>query len=312
MHNELISPQDIAKLQGSLLRNELLAKYTSWGVGGPAEYLYLPQNLEDLTGFLALLPETVAVTWLGAGTNVLVRDTGIRGVVIAYSNNYQTRANANNIATVQPNVVCAGTQVLSAQLAKYVADVGFSGLEFLIGIPGTIGGALAMNAGAYGSTIWDYVTEVLTINRFGKRFRRKLDEFTISYREIKCKSSPKETAPEWFIASYFTLRKAEKAAGLKLMQEYLARRRKSQPLDLPNAGCVFRNPPGEYAARLIELCGLKGYRIGGACVSHKHANFIVNDQHATAQDIEMLLHHVAMVVKKQTGIDLQREVKILG
>ncbi|MGD9108208.1 MAG: UDP-N-acetylmuramate dehydrogenase [Gammaproteobacteria bacterium] len=289
-------------LRGKLFKNKSLAEFTSWRVGGNAKCVYHPADLDDLSLFLSLLPKQEAVICLGAGTNVLVPDNGIAKTVIILKNIL------NDIQYDESSgLILAGAGTLSSKLSTFSIDLEFRGLEFLAGIPGTIGGALAMNAGAYGSEIWNYVTKVETINCAGEKFVREKKDFEFGYRKVKNLISNEE----WFIAAYFNLERGNKEISLQIMQDWLTKRKNSQPLDLPNAGSVFKNPKEAKAARLIELCGLKGHRIGGASVSTKHANFIVNDKNATATDIENLIEFVAEKVKQQTGIELAREVRIL-
>ncbi|MGD9152925.1 MAG: UDP-N-acetylmuramate dehydrogenase [Gammaproteobacteria bacterium] len=289
-------------LRGKLLKNKSLAEFTSWRVGGNAKCIYHPADLDDLSLFLSLLPKQEAVICLGAGTNVLVPDSGIEKTVIILKNILNDIQHDESTG-----LIFAGAGALSSRLSNFSVDLRFRGLEFLVGIPGTIGGALAMNAGAYGSEIWNYVARVETINRVGEKFVREKKDFDFGYRKVKNLVANEE----WFVAAYFNLEKGNKEISLQIMQDWLAKRKNSQPLDLPNAGSVFKNPKEVYAARLIELCGLKGYRIGGASVSTKHANFIVNDKNATATDIEKLIEFVAEKVKQQTGIELVREIRIL-
>lgn len=289
-------------LRGKLLKNKSLAEFTSWRVGGNAKCVYHPANLDDLSLFLSTLPKQEAVICLGAGTNILVPDKGIAKTVVIL------KSVLNDIRYDESSgLIFVGSGALSSKLSKFSIDLEFRGLEFLAGIPGTIGGALAMNAGAYGSEVWDYVAKVETINRVGERFVREKKDFEFGYRKVKNLISNEE----WFVAAHFNLEKGNKKISLQIMQDWLTKRKNSQPLDLPNAGSVFKNPKEVYAARLIELCGLKGYRVGGASVSTKHANFIVNDKNATATDIESLIEFVKEKVKQQTGIELVREVKIL-
>jgi len=301
--NNYISQNNLINLRGELIKNKSLAEFTSWQVGGPAKYIYHPADLEDLSLFLSLLPKSEPIIWLGAGTNILIRDNGVQGTVIILKNILD-----NVVYDAKSKLICAEANVLSSKLANFSVNQEFRGLEFLAGIPGTIGGALAMNAGAYGSEIWNYVTRVTTINRNGEKFTRDVSDFDFGYREVKNLAAQQE----WFIAAYFNLERGNKEISLQIMRDWLTKRKTTQPLELPNAGSVFRNPKEVYAARLIELCGLKGHRIGGACVSDKHANFIVNDQNASAAEIENLIEHVADKVAQQTGIKLIREVKIIG
>jgi UDP-N-acetylmuramate dehydrogenase len=301
--NNYISQQDLINLRGELIKNKSLAEFTSWQVGGPAKCIYQPADLDDLSLFLSLLPPHEPVIWLGAGTNVLIRDDGISGTVIILKNILD-----NVVYDAKSKLICAEANVLSSKLSNFSIGLEFRGLEFLAGIPGTVGGALAMNAGAYGSEIWNYVARVTTINRNGKKFIRDAHDFEFGYRAVKNLAAQQE----WFTGAFFKLERGNKEISLQIMRDWLAKRKSTQPLELPNAGSVFRNPKEVYAARLIELCGLKGYRIGGACVSTKHANFIVNDQNASARDIEDLIKYVENEVIQQTGIKLTREIKIIG
>jgi UDP-N-acetylmuramate dehydrogenase len=289
----------VLRCRGRLLKDEALAKHTSWKVGGCADQLYIPADVADIGLFLAGLPADEQVILLGAGTNVLVGDEGVRGTVILIS------GCCNQFELIDENIVQVEMGLLSAQLARKTANLGLSGLEFLAGIPGTVGGALAMNAGAYGDEIWHYVIAVEMINRRGERFIRKPNEFEIGYRKVK------KPDDEWFVAAKFKLEHGDVNKSLQSIHQLLVKRHATQPIGLPNAGSVFKNPPGDYAARLIEDSGLKGYRIGGAKVSEKHANFIVNDQNAVAGDIIKLIEHIKNAVKKKNNVTLQCEVIIL-
>lgn len=290
-------------LRGELIKNKSLAEFASWRVGGIAKCIYHPADLDDLSLFLSSLPKSEPIIWLGAGTNVLIRDNGVKGTVIILKNISDNISYDKN-----SGLIYAEANALSSKLANFSVNQEFRGLEFLAGIPGTVGGALAMNAGAYGSELWNYVSRVTTINRVGEKFTREPHDFNFGYREVKNLAANEE----WFTAAYFNLERGNKEISLQIMRDWLAKRKATQPLELPNAGSVFRNPKEVYAARLIELCGLKGHRIGGACVSEKHANFIVNDKDAAAADIENLIEYVQNEVKQQTGIELIREVKIIG
>jgi UDP-N-acetylmuramate dehydrogenase len=205
-------------------------------------------------------------------------------------------------------LIYAEAGVASPKVARFAANHDLTGAEFLAGIPGTVGGALAMNAGCYGHETWAYVSQVLTVDRQGATHKRAPREFRVSYRHV----DPDERRDEWFLAAWFLFPKGDGQAAREEIKRLLERRLASQPLDLPNAGSVFRNPPGDYAARLIESCGLKGRRIGDAQVSEKHANFIVNVGCALASDIEALIETVQADVKAKTGVELVREVRIVG
>ncbi len=297
----MVVPSDrIADLRGHLLKDAPLAEYTSWQVGGPADYLYKPADLEDLSCFLSQLPASIPILWLGLGSNVLIRDAGISGVVIV------TQGALRGISSMKQDLIRAEAGISCAQFARYTARQGLTGAEFMAGIPGTIGGALAMNAGCYGGETWQCVHSVEIMNRAGVRVIRKASEFEVAYRHVG------RPCDEWFVAGYFSLQAGDKAKALIDIKALLEKRNAAQPTGLPNCGSVFRNPPGEYAARLIEKCELKGFTIGGASVSEKHANFIINTGHATAQDIETLVFTVQSIVEQRQSVRLIPEVCILG
>lgn len=291
--------EGLGLLRGRLLPNEILAPYTSWRVGGPADYVFLPADLEDLSVFLQLLPSELPLNWLGLGSNTLVRDGGLEGVVIVTQG-------ALNQLTQEGSTIRAEAGVSCAQLARFSARLSFQGLEFMAGIPGTVGGALAMNAGCYGGETWQYVAQVETINRQGKRQFRPFSDFEASYRHVK------RPADEWFVAGHFQVQSGDKTESLEKIRQLIEKRNASQPTGLPNCGSVFRNPPENYAARLIEQCGLKGYKKGGALVSEKHANFIINSGTAKAADIEALVEEIRASVEKMQGIRLIPEVCMIG
>lgn len=291
---------DIPGLRGQLLRNELLANYTSWRTGGPADLLFLPKDLDDLSNFLRHLPESVPLTWLGLGSNTLVRDGGVDGVVII------TQGGLNQLTQTKEDEIRVEAGVSSAQLARHTARGGATGLEFMAGIPGTVGGALAMNAGCFGGETWRFVRAVETINRRGEIKVRPVTDFKVSYRHVVRPES------EWFVAGHFGLLPGEKEKALSDIRMLLEKRNSSQPTGTANCGSVFRNPADHFAGRLIEECGLKGKNIGGAHVSQKHANFIINEVNATSADIEKLIAEVGAIVEKETGIRLIPEVCIIG
>jgi UDP-N-acetylmuramate dehydrogenase len=285
---------------GQLQHNISLSDYTSWQVGGPAEHLYLPKNLADLCDFLKTLPADEPLTWLGLGSNTLVRESGIKGTVII------TQACLNELTILDEVTIRAEAGVACPAFARFTARHNLEGAEFLAGIPGTIGGALAMNAGCHGGETWNCIAAVETIDRQGNLKTRFPQEFQIAYRSVKGLTN------EWFVAGHFRLTIGNKENALEKIRNLLAHRAATQPTNEPNCGSVFRNPPGDYAARLIESCGFKGKQIGGASVSLKHANFIVNDGTANASDIEKLITFVEENVEKKCGVKLIREVHILG
>lgn len=285
---------------GKLLLNEPLARYTSWRVGGVADQLYIPADLDDLTAFLKNVVATENIYFLGLGSNLLVRDGGVRGTVILMHNVLTALKMEGDLVYAEAGVTCA-------KLAKFCAKQALSGAEFFAGIPGTLGGALAMNAGCYGTETWNVVSRVVTINRRGKLNVRGQADFIASYRHVDM-----PVADEWFIGAWLKLPAGDAHESAQKIKALLAQRLASQPLNLPSAGSTFRNPPGDYAARLIEASGLKGYIIGGAQVSEKHANFIVNIGGANALDIELLIKHMRETVLEKQGVALQQEVKIIG
>ena len=287
-------------LAGKLLQNEPMSQHTSWRVGGLADQLYIPVDLADLRAFLQQVGDQQPIHFVGLGSNLLVRDGGLRATVVSM----------HNVLTdmrVQGDLIYAESGVTCGKLAKFCAKQSRQGAEFFAGIPGTLGGALAMNAGCYGWETWDAVDSVITINRHGELNTRSAKEFVASYRHI---SMPLQG--EWFVAAWLKFEAGDAKVAAQKIKDLLASRLASQPLNLPSAGSTFRNPEGDYAARLIEACGLKGYLIGGAQVSEKHANFIVNIGGATALDIELLIKHMHDTVLEKFGGALQQEVKVIG
>jgi UDP-N-acetylmuramate dehydrogenase len=287
-------------MRGVLHQNISLADYTSWRVGGIAEKLYLPIDLQDLTSFIQTIGKEEPIFFIGLGSNLLIRDQGISGTIIV------TQGGLNQLTVVENNLVRVEAGVACATMARFCARNALGGIEFLAGIPGTIGGALAMNAGCHDGETWQYIEKVETVDRNGQHYIRSAKEYQVSYRSV---TSP---LPEWFVAGYFRLPPTAKEHSIEKIRLLLDRRFATQPINEPNCGSVFRNPPDDYAARLIEHCELKGFTIGGASVSAKHANFIINQGNATALDIETLINHVKTSVAEKFGIDLIREVHIVG
>jgi UDP-N-acetylmuramate dehydrogenase len=287
-------------LRGRLLLNEPLSRHTSWRVGGPADRLYIPADLDDLAVFLASVPEPEALQWVGLGSNLLVRDGGVRGTVI------MTSGALNGLGILRSGVVRAEAGVAGAKVARFCAERELVGAEFLAGIPGTVGGALAMNAGAFGGETWKIVEAVETIDRHGQRRTRTPADYAIAYRKV---SGPHG---EWFVAAHFRLASGDTTQGKTLIKTLLAKRGATQPTQLPNAGSVFKNPPGDHAARLVEASGLKGKCEGRACVSGLHANFIVNQGGATAAEIERLIARIQATVENLHGVTLETEVRVIG
>ena len=292
-------------LRGRLALDEPMRKHTTWRTGGAADRAYVPADLDDAAQFLRTLPAGEPVYFIGLGSNLLVRDGGIRGTVMLMHASHARMS-------VDGALIYAEARAASPKLARYAATHGYAGAEFLAGIPGTVGGALAMNAGCYGSETWDAVERVLMLRRSGELCERRPADFDIAYRRVALRGA-QLGADEWFAAAWFGFERGDGEAARRRIRELLQERIKSQPLGLPNAGSVFRNPPGDHAARLIEACGLKGYAVGGARVSEKHANFIVNAQgRGSAADIENLIEHVRHAVLAQQGVELNAEVRIIG
>src|SRR5712692_1633843 len=292
-------------LRGSLRLNEPMAKHVSWRAGGIAGRAYVPADRADLAAFLTTLPKGEQVCFVGLGSNLLVRDGGFHGTVVLMHS-------PRGAMRLEGDLIRAEAAVACPKVARFAATHGFEGAEFLAGVPGTVGGALAMNAGCYGSETWDVVAKVSTISRGGRVSARAPADFEWDYRRVELRGS-KLGEEEWFLAAWFGFRPGDEKRARGRVKELLAQRIATQPLELPNAGSVFRNPTGDHAARLIEACGLKGYAIGGARISEKHANFIVNPKgRARAADIEALIEHAREAVKQRFGVELVPEVRIIG
>jgi UDP-N-acetylenolpyruvoylglucosamine reductase len=300
----MVEPRHFAGLRGTLSLDAPLARYTSWRAGGGADVVYVPADRDDLALFLRQLPIFESVTALGLGSNVLVRDGGVRGAVILLHNPGGMLAVADGLIYAEAGLACP-------KVARFAARHGCAGAEFLAGVPGTVGGALAMNAGCYGGETWSHVAKAELLLRDGSFVVRTPADYAIGYRSVKRVDG--RPAEGIFTAAWFRFPPGDGDASRARIRELLARRIATQPLNLPNAGSVFRNPPGDYAARLIEEAGLKGFAVGGARVSEKHANFIVNAQRlATAADIEAVIEHVRAVVAARTGTVLELEIQIIG
>ena len=291
-------------LRGRLAHDAPLAKYTSWRAGGAADTLYVPADRDDLARFVAQLPAHEPLLAIGLGSNTLVRDGGIRGTVVVMHNPGAAVAVADGLIYADAGLACP-------KLARFAANHGCAEAEFLAGIPGTVGGALAMNAGCYGGETWRYVVRVEVLRRDGTFEIRTPADYVIGYRSVRRANG--QVPDEIFTAGWFRFPEGDADAARDRIRELLARRILAQPLDLPNAGSVFRNPPNDHAARLIESCGLKGHAVGGTRVSEKHANFIVNPHgFAKAADIEALITLVRDTVRAKTGVELEQEVRIVG
>jgi len=290
-------------LRGRLLMNEPMARHVSWRAGGAAARAYVPADLDDLCVFLNSLPRWEPLCFVGLGSNLLVRDGGYKGTVILMH-----RTHGQMLLQGEDGILVEAS-VAAPKVARFAATHGLARAEFLAGIPGTVGGALAMNAGCYGSETWEYVQSVTTVDRSGALHQRAPGDFHIGYRHC----APVTQVEEWFVAARFRFLKGGVEFARARIRDLLVKRAASQPLGTPNAGSVFRNPPGDHAARLIEAAGLKGHAIGGASVSEKHSNFIVNPEgYASAGDIEALIAYVQSAVKLRFGVELIPEVRIVG
>ena len=297
-------PRLFTALRGTLARDVPLARFTSWRCGGPGDRVYVPADRDDLATFIRQLPPGEPLTAIGLGSNLLVRDGGIRGTVVVLHA-------ALNALELRDGLIYAEAGVASPKVARFAATHGYADAEFLAGIPGTVGGALAMNAGCYGGETWRYVARVEVLTPAGMLEERLPAAYATGYRSVRRVDGG---APDGiFTAAWFAFPQGDSRAARERITELLRWRIATQPLDLPNAGSVFRNPSGDHAARLIESCGLKGYAVGDARVSEKHANFIVNPKgRAKAADIESIIAHVRAVVREQTGVDLEPEVQVMG
>ena len=287
------------KVQGELRYDEPMSRHTSLRAGGAAEVFFIPASIDDLSEFLAELDAGTPIFWHGVGSNLLVRDGGIPGVVVSAGKILRDLERADHY------LVRAGAGLPCTQLARQCIRWGLGPSEFFAGIPGTVGGALAMNAGAHGGETWERVESLRTINRSGEIYQRPPAEYSVAYRSV---TGP---ANEWFLGATFQFEPAA-TPSVETLNAMLDRRKNTQPLGLPSCGSVFRNPEGDHSARLIEAAGLKGHRIGGAEVSEKHANFIINRDRASATDIEELIEYVRETVLEVHGVELTHEVRIVG
>jgi len=283
-----------------LLHDEPMSRHTSWRVGGPAERFFKPDSIESLQDFLRSLAAETELHWVGLGSNLLVRDGGVAGVVIC-TLNLPTAAER-----VGETDVRVGAGVPCTVFARQCVRWKLGPAAFFAGIPGTVGGALAMNAGAFGGETWELVEAVHTISRDGSLRRRMATEYRIGYRSV---AGPGD---EWFTGAELRLSSDSDGGAAVRIKELLRLRAETQPMGTRNCGSVFRNPPGDHAARLIEASGLKGERVGSAVVSEKHANFIINADDASAADVEQLINHVQQTVADQQGVELVHEVRIVG
>lgn len=287
--------------RGRLLHDEPLSRHTSWRVGGPADTWFEPADRADLLGFVGQLPESEPLLWVGLGSNLLVRDGGVRGTVIALHGALDT------LQAFGANEIHAEAGAHCARLAKFAQGLGKSGLGFLAGIPGTVGGALAMNAGAWGCDTWSQVVAVEAVLRGGRAQWLAPGDFHPGYRTLELPAGL-----VGFLGARFQVGDDRDGQHALDTRSWLAQRKATQPVGRPTAGSTFRNPPGKFAAQLIEAAGLKGARVGGASVSTLHANFIVTEPGASAADVEALIEQVGAAVLAHSGQRLVPEVRIVG
>ena len=300
LNKKMFLDLDTMGLQGELRTQEPMSRHTSWKTGGNADYYYIASDINDLAKFISKLPTSTPITWIGFGSNLLVRDGGLPGVVVSVV------GLLNELKKINETDIFIGAGVSCVKVAHFSAKHGLEGIEFLAGIPGTIGGALAMNAGAYGGEIWSYIKEVETINRKGKREIFEKNKFDINYRSVSISEN------EWFIACKMKLEISTRTVVNDRIKKMLSERADGQPLGKLSCGSVFRNPTNQHAAKLIELCGLKGKKVGGAVISDKHSNFIINTGNATSLDIEQLIEFIQACVYEKYDIKLIPEVRIIG
>jgi UDP-N-acetylmuramate dehydrogenase len=295
----IVPAQIPPEFSARVLHDVPMSKHTSWHAGGTADIFFTPRDTLDLASFLRQLPPAVPVLWIGLGSNLLVRDGGVRGAVVSLHGALGTleRLSATRIQA-QAGVPCA-------RIARQCVKWGLGPAEFFAGIPGTLGGALAMNAGAWDGETWRQVVEVDVIDRSGTRHVRTPADYEIGYRHVR---GPED---EWFVAARLEFER-KPGSNEAAIRELLERRKQTQPIGEWSCGSVFTNPPGQHAARLIESAGLKGFRIGDASVSEKHANFIINHGAARAADIEALILHVQRTVADFHHVELTTEVRIVG
>jgi UDP-N-acetylmuramate dehydrogenase len=302
----LPTPAQPVSLRGTLLRDESMARHVSWRAGGHAARVFRPADLDDLQTFMRSLRHDEPLLFVGLGSNLLVRDGGFDGTVIL---THGGSGGLSGLRLEATGLIYAEAGVASPKLARFAANHDLAGAEFLAGIPGTIGGAVAMNAGCHGSETWTHIERVLTIDRAGQLHERTIEDFAIGYRHVGLRA----ICDEWFVAAWWRFSAGDGHTARARIRELLERRLATQPLKQPNAGSVFRNPVNDHAARLIEAAQLKGFAIGGARVSELHSNFIVNPGNdASATEIEMLIGHIQTQVQTTFGVELVTEVRIVG
>lgn len=293
-----------------LIENAPMSRYTTLGVGGPADLLCEISSEDQLQTVLRIAARFHApVHVIGNGSNVLIRDGGLRGLTLHLGDDFSQISGPEPLPDGRFSIVAQAGATLT-KLSNAAADAALGGLEFAAGIPGTVGGGVVMNAGAYGGEMKDTLLAVTCATLAGdlRRYTRELMAF--GYRSSRLSES--SDAPEVVVSATFSLASGDEGAIRAAMREFSARRREKQPLTLPSCGSTFKRPQGFFAGTLIEQCGLKGLRIGGASVSTLHAGFLVNDQGGTASDYLALMSEVRRIVKEQTGVSLEPEVRVIG
>ena len=299
----------ITKIKGEVKRDELMMAHTSIRIGGPADFFILPRDIQDLQTIFQKKGD-LPVFALGEGTNLLVKDNGIRGVVICLKNSFRTiepPVFTQSADKKETAVIKVGAGVKLSYLAKYAARYSLTGIEHLVGIPGSLGGAVIMNAGAEGTEIGPFIRSVTRVTAKGDIEVLKGEEIAFSYRK-----SIFPSAGGIVVEAEIELEKGDTETIHQTMNSHLARRSSKQPLTVPNSGSIFKNPPNDSAGRLIESAGLKGHSVGQAGISLKHANFIVNKGDASAKDVLELIAHIQNVVEEKTGVKLEREIVVMG
>ena len=297
------------KIKGTVLQDELLASHTSIQIGGPADVLIYPEDTRDIQTILKNREKTPLYI-LGEGTNLLASDRGIRGIVISLKECFKEIKRPLFFKKEDGKrraVIKAGAGAKMSYLAKHAARFSLTGIERLVGIPGSLGGAIIMNAGAEGTEIGPFLRSVTRMTRNGEIETLKREDLSFQYRKT---IFPDE--PGIIIEAEIELEEGDRSEIMTTMDSHLSRRAQTQPLTIPNSGSIFKNPEGDAAGRIIESIGLKGYSIGKAGVSIRHANFIVNKGGATAKDVTQLIKHIQKEVKEKTNIDLQTEIVIIG
>ncbi|QPJ60674.1 MAG: UDP-N-acetylmuramate dehydrogenase [Candidatus Nitronauta litoralis] len=297
------------QIKGEVRSSEMMSQHTSLRIGGPADLFILPQDLDDLK----LILRNHGVTplfFLGEGSNLLISDKGVRGIVVSLKRGFKKITLPeffNNPQDEECAILKVGAGVKMSYLAKFAAKYGLTGIETLVGVPGSLGGALIMNAGAEGTEIGDVVKNITVLRKDGDLVTYDREQLVFEYR--------KTTFPEKpcvIVYAELELKSGDAAEIQGRIDDYLKKRSQTQPLSLPNSGSVFKNPEGMKAGKLIEQAGLKGFTVGEASVSIKHANFIVNKGEASASDVHSIIGHVQETVKEQFNVELKTEVIIAG